>query len=85
MLTLSAYFIGKPIGLSTLFGGADIIGSREFAVGYRVTWHFAMNLLPMPFAMIGLMEEMRDKSFLAQTKLQPDLAKSWQKLVHLLG
>lgn len=50
-----------------------------------MTWHFAINLLPMPFAMIGLIEEMRDKSFLAQTKLQPDLAKSWQKLVHLLG
>ena len=56
-------------------------GSR----GLAVTWHFAINLLPMPFAMIGLIEEMRDKSFLAQTKLQPDLAKSWQKLVHLLG
>jgi hypothetical protein len=59
MLTLTAYFVGKPIGLSTLFGGSDVIGSREFAVGYRVTWHFAMNLLPMPFAMIGLMEHMR--------------------------
>jgi hypothetical protein len=58
-LTLTAYFVGKPIGLSSLFGGADIIGSREFAVGYRVTWHFAMNLLPMPFAMIGIMEQMR--------------------------
>jgi hypothetical protein len=58
-LTLTAYFIGKPIGLSTLFGGSDIIGSREFAVGYRVTWHFAMNLLPMPFAMVGMMEQMR--------------------------
>jgi hypothetical protein len=58
-LTFTAYFVGKPIGLSTLFGGADIIGSREFAVGYRVTWHFAMNLLPMPFAMVGIMEQMR--------------------------
>lgn len=58
-LTLTAYFVGKPIGLSTLFGGASVIGSPEFAVGYRVTWHFAMNLLPMPFAMIGLMEHMR--------------------------
>lgn len=55
MLTASAYFIGKPIGLSTLFGGTTVIGDREFAVGFRVTWHFAMNLLPMPFAMIGLM------------------------------
>jgi hypothetical protein len=56
---LTAYFVGKPIGLSTLFGGSSVIGSREFAVGYRVTWHFAMNLLPMPFAMIGLMQHMR--------------------------
>ena len=63
MLTLTAYFIGKPIGLSTLFGGAGIIGSREFAVGYRVIWHFAMNLLPMPFAMVGLMEHLRSKSW----------------------
>jgi hypothetical protein len=61
MLTSTAYFVGKPIGLSTLFGGSDIIGSREFAVGYRVTWHFAMNLLPMPFAMIGLMEHVARK------------------------
>ncbi len=59
MLTASAYFVGKPIGLSTLFGGSSVIGSREFAVGYRVSWHFLMNLLPMPFAMIGLMEYLR--------------------------
>jgi hypothetical protein len=58
-LTATAYFIGKPIGLSTLFGGAGLIGGPEFAVGYRVTWHFAMNLLPMPFAMVGLMEHVR--------------------------
>ncbi len=55
MLTSTAYFIGKPIGLSTLFGGSGL-GSREFAVGTRVSWHFVMNLLPMPFAMVGLME-----------------------------
>jgi hypothetical protein len=30
-----------------------------FAVGYRVTWHFAMNLLPMPFAMMGMLEHAR--------------------------
>jgi hypothetical protein len=62
MLTMTAYFLGKPIGLSTMFGGSDIIGSREFAVGYRVTWHFAMNLLPMPFAMTGLIEQTRRKA-----------------------
>jgi len=61
-LTASAYFIGKPIGMSTLFGGVGAIGDREFAVGCRVTWHFIMNLLPMPFAMIGLMEHWRQKT-----------------------
>jgi hypothetical protein len=62
LLTATAYFVGKPIGLSTLFGGSDIVGSREFAVGYRVTWHFAMNLLPMPLAMICMMETWRHTS-----------------------
>lgn len=55
MLTSTAFFIGKPIGLSTLFGAAGL-GTKELAVGVRVTWHFLMNLLPMPFAMLGLME-----------------------------
>jgi hypothetical protein len=59
MLTTTAYFVGKPIGMSTLFGAVNVIGDREFAVGFRVTWHFAMNLLPMPFAMIGLREYRR--------------------------
>jgi hypothetical protein len=55
MLTYTVFFVGKPIGLSTLFGQAGL-GGKEFAVGVRVTWHFVMNLLPIPFAMIGLME-----------------------------
>ena len=55
MLTYTVFFVGKPIGLSTLFGEVDL-GSKAFAVGVRVTWHFVMNLLLMPFAMIGLME-----------------------------
>jgi hypothetical protein len=61
MLTATALFIGRPIGLSTLFGGVNVLGDREFAVGCRVIWHFAMNLLPMPFAMVGLMEHWRSK------------------------
>lgn len=60
-LTATAYFIGKPIGMSTLFGAVNVIGEREFAVGCRVTWHFVMNLLPMPFAMVGLMEYLRER------------------------
>ncbi len=65
-LTATAYFIGKPVGMSTLFGGVGAIGDREFAVGCRVTWHFVMNLLPMPLAMIGLMEHWRQKTSAAQ-------------------
>ena len=59
LLTATAYFVGKPIGLSTLFGAVNVIGDREFAVKCRVTWHFAMNLLPMPLAMVGLMQHRR--------------------------
>ncbi|MER8470450.1 hypothetical protein NKH23_13650 [Mesorhizobium sp. M1328] len=66
MLTTSAFFVGKPIGMSTLFGAAGVIGSRDFAVGFRVTWHFAMNLLPMPFAMLGIMEYERMRNALAK-------------------
>lgn len=65
MLTATAFFLGKPVGMSTLFGGVSAIGDREFAVGCRVTWHFVMNLLPMPFAMIGLMEHWRRKTAIA--------------------
>jgi hypothetical protein len=54
-LTLSAYYLGKPIGLSTLFGQAPLWLESEAAVGWRVSWHFAMNLLPMPFVMIAMM------------------------------
>ncbi len=65
MLTATAYFLGKPVGLSTLFGGSTVIGPQEFAVGYRVSWHFAMNLLPMPFAMIGVMKYARENGAMA--------------------
>jgi hypothetical protein len=55
-LFLTAYFIGKPIGISTLFGQAPYYFGKSGAVGYRVSWHFAMNLLPMPLVMIGMMK-----------------------------
>lgn len=53
MLTASLIFVGKPIGMSTLFGGAFLF-DKETTVGIRVTWHFIMNLLPFPFAMMAL-------------------------------
>jgi hypothetical protein len=68
MLTSTAFFIGKPIGLSTLFGGSGL-GPKEFAVGTRVTWHFALNLLPMPFAMMGLMDYWEDQRTMRQAAL----------------
>ena len=55
MLTSTVLFLGKAVGLSTLFGGADLVG-HEFAVGFRVTWHFVMNAVPTIFVMSGLME-----------------------------
>lgn len=55
MLTATAIFLDKPIGLSTLFGGVDVIGSHAFAVGHRVIWHFGMNLIPSGLIMMELM------------------------------
>ena len=57
MLTVSIFTVGKPIGMSTLFGGSFLFPDKETTVGIRVTWHFIMNLFPMPLAMIGLMRK----------------------------
>ena len=53
-LTLSIIYVGKPIGLSTLFGNSVPLLGLELAVGYRVFWHFALNFVPSILAMIGL-------------------------------
>ncbi len=60
MLTVTVFTVGKPIGLSTLFGSSFLL-DKETAVGIRVTWHFVMNLFPMPFAMIGMWPEVESK------------------------
>lgn len=57
-LTLSAYYVGTPIGLSTLFGQAVILLGKDAAIGWRVTFHFVMNLLPMPFVMFAIMQRL---------------------------
>lgn len=57
MLTLSVASLGKPIGLSTLFGYSGTWLSREGSVGYRVTWHFLMNLIPSVLIMQALMQK----------------------------
>ncbi len=57
LLTFSACFLGQPIGLSTMFGHATSLLGIEAAVGWRVTFHFVMNLLPMPFIMVAMMRQ----------------------------
>jgi hypothetical protein len=65
-LTLSAYYVGTPIGVSTLFGQAPALWGTELAVGWRVSWHFAMNLLPMPLVMIAIMRHLAEKEITAE-------------------
>jgi len=65
-LTVTAYYVGKPIGISTLFGQSTTLWGKEAAVGYRVTWHFLMNLLPMPLVMIAMMQHWSER-----TKMSP--------------
>ena len=55
-LTLTACYLGTPIGLSTMFGRARGLWGTEGAVGWRVSWHFFMNLFPMPLVMMGIMQ-----------------------------
>jgi hypothetical protein len=55
-LTLTAYYLGIPIGLSTAFGRARSLWGTEAAVGWRVSFHFFMNLFPMPCVTIGIMQ-----------------------------
>lgn len=62
LLTLSAHYLGTPIGLSTVFGQSSLLWGNELAVGWRVSFHFFMNLLPMPFVMVALMHYWFTKS-----------------------
>jgi hypothetical protein len=57
MLTLTVLFVGTPIGLSTLFGGNTFVWSKEGVVGYRVFWHFAMNLAPSSLIMFAFRQK----------------------------
>lgn len=59
MLTTSAIFLGKPLGFSTLFGYSGLFWFKEGMVGYRVFWHFAMNLIPTVLVMVALMPRKR--------------------------
>lgn len=54
MLVASVALIGKPIGWSTLFGAAPDLMGANAAVGYRVGWHFFLNLIPTILMMVAL-------------------------------
>jgi hypothetical protein len=56
MLTTSAIWLGHPIGMSTLFGYASDVLPHDLAVGYRVSWHFFLNLIPSALLMMAMME-----------------------------
>lgn len=56
MLVASVALVGKPFGWSTLFGFApSLLGSMNAAVGYRVGWHFVLNLIPTILMMVAFM------------------------------
>lgn len=57
MLVSTAHFMNKAVGLSTLFGGAEVLWSHNTAVGYRVAWHFVMNLIPTILMIWGNSDE----------------------------
>ncbi len=54
-LTMSVIYIGEPLGFSTLFGHVNEWFTVEGAVGYRVSWHFIMNLIPTVLVMKAMM------------------------------
>lgn len=56
LLTGSVLAGYPPIGMSTLFGYAPQLMSHEAAVGYRVGWHFVMNMIPTIMMLSWMME-----------------------------
>lgn len=59
-LTLSVISIGRPIGMSTLWGYVGHLPLNE-AVGYRVMWHFVMNLIPSALMARGMYQQYQYK------------------------
>jgi hypothetical protein len=75
LLTSTAHVTNQALGFSTLFGYAETWGGHEFAVGYRVFWHFALNLVPSGLMMVPLMrrsqQEVPRLGALAPTSAMP--------------
>jgi len=58
-LTISVILTGHALGVSTLFGHISSF-PIDTAVGYRVTFHFVMNLIPSILLMLALRKGDRD-------------------------
>jgi hypothetical protein len=66
-LTLSAIAVGKSIGLSTFFG---IAIDHYFLVGYRVLWHFTLNLIPSVLVIIAFIRMHQNKKLANNTNFE---------------
>lgn len=53
-LTATVFLYGKAVGWSTAFGYAAVLFGHDGAVGFRVLWHFGMNLIPSAFMLYAM-------------------------------
>lgn len=53
-LTATIFLYGKAAGWSTLFGFAPALFGHDGTVGFRVLWHFGMNLIPTLFMVLAM-------------------------------
>jgi len=56
LLTVSILTVGVPLGISTLFG---LQTSVRFFIGYRIIWHFIINLIPSFYIVKAFLEQKR--------------------------
>lgn len=58
-LTATAFLYGHAVGWSTAFGFAPALFGHDGAIGYRVLWHFGMNLIPSAFMLLAMLPKPR--------------------------
>ena len=58
-LTATIFLYGKAVGWSTLFGFAPAVFGHDGAVGFRVLWHFGMNLIPSALMLWAMLPRSR--------------------------
>lgn len=59
-LTATVFLYGHAVGWSTGFGFAPALLGHDGAVGYRVLWHFGMNLVPSVLMLWGMVSPKPD-------------------------